>query len=121
MLLAITAVFVTACSKEEEEGGGVEYWSVTIEGHYAPYATNDKWADWSMGQKSLYGMRDNGEHLLFSDGEIVGFSYEEGYVYELFIKATPTLQQIGTCNPPPYSFELVRVISKERMKIDDVI
>ncbi len=40
---------------------------------------------------------------------------------ELRIKATPTLQQVGTCNPPPYTFELVEVISKKRMKNDDVI
>ena len=75
----------------------------------------------NMLPKFVFGMRDNGDSLLFSENEIKGFSYEEGYVYKLLIKATPTLQQIGTCNPPPYTFELVKVISKERMRNDDVI
>ena len=112
MLLAVVTVCLTACSKDEE---GTEYWTVTLEDHYASYQ-ND-----IVGWKSVFGMRDNGEGMLFSEGEIEGFSYEEGYVYQLLIKATPTLQQIGTCNPPPYTFELVKVISKERMKFDDVI
>ena len=118
MLLAVTIVYLPSCSNDEE---GSEYWTVTLEDHYAPYAPNDKWGDWSLGPKSVFGMRDNGESLLFSENEIKGFSYEEGYVYVLRIKATPTLQQVGTCNPPPYTFELVEVISKERMKNDDVI
>ena len=118
MLLAVTIVYLPSCSNDEE---GSEYWTVTLEDHYAPYAPNDKWGDWSLGPKSVFGSRDNGESLLFSENEIKGFSYEEGYVYVLRIKATPTLQQVGTCNPPPYTFELVKVISKERMKNDDVI
>ena len=118
MLLAVTIVYLPSCSNDEESS---EYWTVTLEDHYAPYAPNDKWGDWSLGPKSVFGSRDNGESLLFSENEIKGFSYEEGYVYELRIKATPTLQQVGTCNPPPYTFELVEVISKERMKNDDVI
>ena len=118
MLLAIAIVYLPSCSNDEE---GSEYWTVTLEDHYAPYAPNDKWGDWSLGPKSVFGSRDNGESLLFSENEIKGFSYEEGYVYVLRIKATPTLQQVGTCNPPPYTFELVEVISKERMKNDDVI
>ena len=118
MLLAIAIVYLPSCSNDEEDA---EYWTVTLEDHYAPYAPNDKWGDWSLGPKSVFGMRDNGDSLLFSDNEIKGFSYEEGYVYVLRIKATPTLQQVGTCNPPPYTFELVEVISKERMKNDDVI
>ena len=112
MLLAVVTVCLTACSKDEE---GAEYWTVTLEEHYAPYQNDIE------GWKSVFGMRDNGEGVLFSEGEIEGFSYEEGYVYKLLIKATPTLQQIGTCNPPPYTFELVKVISKERMRNDDVI
>ena len=72
-------------------------------------------------KKSIFGMRDNGESLLFSDNEIKGFSYEEGYVYVLRIKATPTLQQVGTCNPQPYTFELVEVISKKQPKIGPAI
>ena len=118
MLLAIAIVYLPSCSNDEEDA---EYWTVTLEDHYVPYAPNDKWGDWSLGPKSVFGSRDNGESLLFSENEIKGFSYEEGYVYVLRIKATPTLQQVGTCNPPPYTFELVEVISKERMKNDDVI
>ena len=118
MLLAVTIVYLPSCSNDEE---GSEYWTVTLEDHYAPYAPNDKWGDWSLGPKSVFGSRDNGESLLFSENEIKGFSYEEGYVYELRIKATPTLQQVGTCNPPPYTFELVEVISKKQPKIDPAI
>ena len=118
MLLAVTIVYLPSCSNDEE---GSEYWTVTLEDHYAPYAPNDKWGDWSLGPKSVFGSRDNGESLLFSENEIKGFSYEEGYVYVLRIKATPTLQQVGTCNPPPYTFELVEVISKEQPIIDPVI
>ena len=109
-------VYLPSCSNDEE---GSEYWTVTLEDHYAPYQYDLE--DMNMLPKSVFGMRDNGESLLFSDNEIKGFSYEEGYVYVLRIKATPTLQQVGTCNPPPYTFELVEVISKERMKNDDVI
>ena len=121
MLLAIAIVYLPSCSNDEEDA---EYWTVTLEDHYAPYAPNDKWGDWSLGPKSvfgIFGMRDNGESLLFSDNEIKGFSYEEGYVYVLRIKATPTLQQVGTCNPPPYTFELVEVISKKQPKIGPAI
>ena len=118
MLLAIAIVYLPSCSNDEEDA---EYWTVTLEDHYAPYAPNDKWGDWSLGPKSVFGSRDNGESLLFSDNEIKGFSYEEGYVYVLRIKATPTLQQVGTCNPPPYTFELVEVISKKQPKIDPAI
>ena len=116
MLLVVVTVCLTACSKDEE---GAEYWTVTLEDHYAPYHNDIE--DMNMLPKFVFGMRDNGDSLLFSENEIKGFSYEEGYVYKLLIKATPTLQQIGTCNPPPYTFELVKVISKERMKNDDVI
>ena len=118
MLLAIAIVYLPSCSNDEEDA---EYWTVTLEDHYAPYAPNDKWGDWSLGPKSVFGSRDNGESLLFSENEIKGFSYEEGYVYVLRIKATPTLQQVGTCNPPPYTFELVEVISKKQPKIDPAI
>ena len=116
MLLVVVTVCLTACSKDEE---GAEYWTVTLEDHYAPYHNDIE--DMNMLPKFVFGMRDNGDSLLFSENEIKGFSYEEGYVYKLLIKATPTLQQIGTCNPPPYTFELVKVISKERMRNDDVI
>ena len=116
MLLAVTIVYLPSCSNDEE---GSEYWMVTLEDHYAPYQYDLE--DMNMLPKSVFGMRDNGESLLFSENEIKGFSYEEGYVYELRIKATTTLQQVGTCNPPPYTFELVEVISKKRMKNDDVI
>ena len=115
-VVSAVTVYVISCSKDEE---GAEYWTVTLEDHYAPYQYDLE--DMNMLPKSIFGMRDNGESLLFSDNEIKGFSYEEGYVYVLRIKATPTLQQVGTCNPPPYTFELVKVISKERMKNDDVI
>ena len=108
MLLAVVTVCLTACSKDEE---GAEYWTVRLVDHYAPYQL----------PKSIFGMRDNGDVMLFNEGEIGGFSYEEGYVYKLLIKATPTLQQIGTCNPPPYTFELVKVISKEQSIIDPAI
>ena len=118
MLLAIAIVYLPSCSNDEEDA---EYWTVTLEDHYAPYAPNDKWGDWSLGPKSVFGSRDNGESLLFSENEIKGFSYEEGYVYVLRIKATPTLQQVGTCNPPPYTFELVKVISKKQPKIGPAI
>ena len=118
MLLAVTIVYLPSCSNDEE---GSEYWTVTLEDHYAPYAPNDKWGDWSLGPKSVFGSRDNGESLLFSENEIKGFSYEEGYVYVLRIKATPTLQQVGTCNPRPYTFELVKVISKKQPKIGPAI
>ena len=118
MLLAVTIVYLPSCSNDEEDA---EYWTVTLEDHYAPYAPNDKWGDWSLGPKSVFGSRDNGESLLFSENEIKGFSYEEGYVYVLRIKATPTLQQVGTCNPPPYTFELVEVISKKQPKIGPAI
>ena len=87
--------------------------------HYAPYQYDLE--DMNMLPKSVFGMRDNGESLLFSENEIKGFSYEEGYVYVLRIKATPTLQQVGTCNPPPYTFELVEVISKKQPKIGPAI
>ena len=117
-VVSAVTVYLISCRNDEE---GSEYWTVTLEDHYAPYAPNDKWGDWSLGPKSVFGSRDNGESLLFSENEIKGFSYEEGYVYVLRIKATPTLQQVGTCNPPPYTFELVEVISKKRMKNDDVI
>ena len=115
-VVSAVTVYVISCSKDEE---GAEYWTVTLEDHYAPYQYDLE--DMNMLPKSIFGMRDNGESLLFSDNEIKGFSYEEGYVYVLRIKATPTLQQVGTCNPPPYTFELVEVISKKRMKNDDVI
>ncbi len=95
MLLAVTIVYLPSCSNDEEGS--------------------------NMLPKSVFGMRDNGESLLFSENEIKGFSYEEGYVYVLRIKATPTLQQVGTCNPPPYTFELVEVISKKQPKIGPAI
>ena len=116
MLLVVVTVCLTACSKDEE---GAEYWTVTLEDHYAPYHNDIE--DMNMLPKFVFGMRDNGDSLLFSENEIKGFSYEEGYVYELRIKATPTLQQVGTCNPPPYTFELVEVISKKQPKIDPAI
>ena len=115
-VVSAVTVYVISCSKDEE---GAEYWTVTLEDHYAPYQYDLE--DMNMLPKSVFGMRDNGESLLFSDNEIKGFSYEEGYVYVLRIKATPTLQQVGTCNPPPYTFELVEVISKEQPIIDPVI
>ena len=116
MLLVVVTVCLTACSKDEE---GAEYWTVTLEDHYAPYHNDIE--DMNMLPKFVFGMRDNGDSLLFSENEIKGFSYEEGYVYKLLIKATPTLQQIGTCNPPPYTFELVKVISKKQPKIGPAI
>jgi hypothetical protein len=109
-------VYLPSCSNDEE---GSEYWTVTLEDHYAPYQYDLE--DMNMLPKSVFGMRDNGESLLFSENEIKGFSYEEGYVYVLRIKATPTLQQVGTCNPPPYTFELVEVISKKQPKIGPAI
>ena len=116
MLLVVVTVCLTACSKDEE---GAEYWTVTLEDHYAPYHNDIE--DMNMLPKFVFGMRDNGDSLLFSENEIKGFSYEEGYVYKLLIKATPTLQQVGTCNPPPYTFELVEVISKKQPKIGPAI
>ena len=116
MLLVVVTVCLTACSKDEE---GAEYWTVTLEDHYAPYHNDIE--DMNMLPKFVFGMRDNGDSLLFSENEIKGFSYEEGYVYKLLIKATPTLQQVGTCNPQPYTFELVEVISKKQPKIDPAI
>ena len=116
MLLAVTIVYLPSCSNDEE---GSEYWTVTLEDHYAPYQYDLE--NMNMLPKFIFGMRDNGESLLFSENEIKGFSYEEGYVYVLRIKATPTLQQVGTCNPPPYTFELVEVISKKQPKIDPAI
>ena len=115
-VVSAVTVYVISCSKDEE---GAEYWTVTLEDHYAPYQYDLE--DMNMLPKSVFGMRDNGESLLFSDNEIKGFSYEEGYVYVLRIKATPTLQQVGTCNPPPYTFELVEVISKKQPKIGPAI
>lgn len=115
-VVSAVTVYVISCSKDEE---GAEYWTVTLEDHYAPYQYDLE--DMNMLPKSIFGMRDNGESLLFSDNEIKGFSYEEGYVYVLRIKATPTLQQVGTCNPPPYTFELVEVISKKQPKIGPAI
>ena len=112
----VTIVYLPSCSNDEE---GSEYWTVTLEDHYAPYQYDLE--DMNMLPKSVFGMRDNGESLLFSENEIKGFSYEEGYVYVLRIKATPTLQQVGTCNPPPYTFELVEVISKKQPKIGPAI
>ena len=98
MLLAVTIVYLPSCSNDEE---GSEYWTVTLEDHYAPYQYDLE--DMNMLPKSVFGMR------------------EEGYVYVLRIKATPTLQQVGTCNPPPYTFELVEVISKKQPKIGPAI
>jgi hypothetical protein len=115
-VVSAVTVYVISCSKDEE---GAEYWTVTLEDHYAPYQYDLE--DMNMLPKSIFGMRDNGESLLFSENEIKGFSYEEGYVYVLRIKATPTLQQVGTCNPPPYTFELVEVISKKQPKIGPAI
>ena len=115
-VVSAVTVYVISCSKDEE---GAEYWTVTLEDHYAPYQYDLE--DMNMLPKSVFGMRDNGESLLFSENEIKGFSYEEGYVYVLRIKATPTLQQVGTCNPPPYTFELVEVISKKQPKIGPAI
>ena len=115
-VVSAVTVYLISCRNDEE---GSEYWTVTLEDHYAPYQYDLE--DMNMLPKSVFGMRDNGESLLFSDNEIKGFSYEEGYVYVLRIKATPTLQQVGTCNPPPYTFELVEVISKEQPIIDPVI
>ena len=34
MLLAVTIVYLPSCSNDEE---GSEYWTVTLEDHYAPY------------------------------------------------------------------------------------
>lgn len=119
MLLATAAVWLPSCSNDEDDA---EYWTVTLEDHYAPYQydsedLNDLLPDdlsMRMPPRFVFGMRDNGEVMLFGDGEIKGFSYEEGYIYKLRIKATPTRQEAGTCNPPPYTFELVEVISKEQ-------
>lgn len=86
LLVAIVAIGLSACSKDDEDS--IEYWTVTL---------------------------DDRESLLFYGGEIEGFIYEEGYMYQLLIKATPTLQQIGTCNPPPYTFKLVKIITKEKI------
>lgn len=86
LLVAIVAIGLSACSKDDEDS--IEYWTVTL---------------------------DDRESLLFYGGEIEGFTYEEGYMYQLLIKATPTLQQIGTCNPPPYTFKLVKIITKEKV------
>jgi hypothetical protein len=86
LLFAIVAIGLSACSKDDEDS--IEYWTVTL---------------------------DDRESLLFYGGEIEGFIYEEGYMYQLLIKATPTLQQIGTCNPPPYTFKLVKIITKEKV------
>ena len=61
MLLAITIVYLPSCSNDEEDA---EYWTVTLEDHYAPYAPNDKWGDWSLGPKSVFGSRDNGETMV---------------------------------------------------------
>ena len=72
MLLAIAIVYLPSCSNDEE---GSEYWTVTLEDHYAPYQ---------------YDLED-------------------------------MLQQVGTCNPPPYTFELVEVISKKQPKIGPAI
>jgi len=86
LLVAIVAIGLSACSKDDEDS--IEYWTVTL---------------------------DDRESLLFYGGVIEGFIYEEGYMYQLLIKATPTLQQIGTCNPPPYTFKLVKIITKEKI------
>ena len=86
LLVAIVAIGLSACSKDDEDS--IEYWTVTL---------------------------DDRESLLFYGGKIEGFIYEEGYMYQLLIKATPTLQQIGTCNPPPYTFKLVKIITKEKV------
>ena len=83
MLLAVMTTGLMACHSDDEADGS-EYWTVTLDREY-----------------------------FFHVGEIEGFNYEEGYRYQLLIKATPTLQQPGTCNPPPYKFKLVKVISKE--------
>lgn len=107
LLLTLSATGFTACSNDEESDGS-EYWTVTLDS----YQTEQYGVPFNNSYQAVRGVRDNGEIYYFCNGEIEGFSYEEGYVYQLLIQATPTLQQVGTCNPPPYTFKLVKLISK---------
>jgi hypothetical protein len=108
MLLAVMTTGLMACHSDDEADGS-EYWTVTLDS----YQTEQNGFPFPSKYLAVRGMRDNGEEYFFHVGEIEGFNYEEGYRYQLLIKATPTLQQPGTCNPPPYKFKLVKVISKE--------
>ena len=53
MLLAIAIVYLPSCRNDEE---GSEYWTVTLEDHYAPYQYDLE--DMNMLPKSVFGMRD---------------------------------------------------------------
>jgi hypothetical protein len=108
LLFAVMITGLVACHSDDEVDGS-EYWTVTLDS----YQTEQNGFPFPSKYLAVRGMRDNGEEYFFHVGEIEGFNYEEGYRYQLLIKATPTLQQPGTCNPPPYKFKLVKVISKE--------
>lgn len=109
-LLAVVATGLTACNSDDEDDGS-EYWTVTLDGY--PTERTVYYLDQPHPYQVIRAIRDDGKEYYFNIGEIEGFEYEAGYMYQLLIKATPTLQQPGTCNPPPYQFKLVKIISKE--------
>ena len=107
---------LTACSNDEDSY--TEYWNVTIEPEYV--LSGSGWGAYTPVFPHMEARDENGKLIgHFGMDEIKGFTYEEGYRYQLRLKVTDSFKKTGQyiADASQYDFKLAGIISKEYVGI----
>lgn len=117
IMLLVVAMAASSCDDSSDDGA-TTYWTVTIEPEYvlsSPY-----WGGWGFVTPHMEAINERGDRTdLYGLEEIKGFTYEEGYRYQLQLRVVDKFKKTGVAvyDSPQYDFFLNRIISKEYVGI----
>ena len=116
-MLLMVAMAASSCDDSSDDGA-TTYWTVTIEPEYVlsrPY-----WGGWGLVTPHMEAINERGDRTdLYGLEEIRGFTFEEGYRYQLQLRVVDKFKKTGVAvyDSPQYDFFLNRIISKEYVGI----
>lgn len=117
MMLLMTAMTATSCDGSSGDGA-TTYWTVNIEPEYvlsSPY-----WGGWGYVTPHMEAINERGDRSdLYALEEIRGFTFEEGYRYQLHLRVVDQFKKTGQylADASQYEFYLNKIISKEYVGI----
>ena len=106
LLTCALLLTLAACDSDD-----YDVWTVTLEPETVLYN-----GIFGFCYEGIPATTSTGKSWNFSRHEIKGFEYEDGYRYVLQVTATPVT---GIADAPPYTFELRRIISQEKVPFDE--